>query len=87
MGLSAGSLKHPRMQWNIEAAIRNAVYRSLYNENGRGYGWAFVRNSKDKVFMMVTHSRKILGGLTFYKDGEDVTDIVVKALRVSTCES
>jgi hypothetical protein len=80
------SLGHPRMLWNLQAAMMQAV--ELSRETFVGAAWVDIHNKKGDVCLIVRHSRAIgrlhgqPRGLRFFDSGmTDVTGQVLKALR------
>ncbi len=79
--ITSTSLQHPRMLWNIEAAMMQAV--ELSRETFVGAAWVDIHNKKGDVCLIVRHSRAVGNrGLRFFDSGlTDVTEQVLKALR------
>lgn len=78
MNLNRTNLSHPRTAWSIEAAMWRAVERS----RGRLVGFSVVETAEGKELLKVFHHRGKPGAFVFYADDFNVTDKVLKALRV-----
>lgn len=80
--LNISNLSHPRMLWNLHAAMIQATQGSFKNK----IGWAAVHNKHGKEILLVRHVRSPKGLSWFmFVDTQhnDVTANVLKALRAS----
>lgn len=79
MRLNTSNLSHPRMAWEIEAAMWRAVEQSRENLMGT----TFVDNARGKPIMVVVHARRSAPAFRFYSEpfSQDITQQVTKALR------
>lgn len=64
MNLNESSLRHPRTQWAIEAAMWRAIE----------YGAAIASSAAGKEIVTVVHDRSQVPALTFWKGCEDISD-------------
>jgi hypothetical protein len=69
--LNAAALRHPRTQWEIEAAMWRAVE----------YGGAVARNANGGLIVWIVHRRREVPAFSFYRDGQNVTAKVLPILR------
>lgn len=82
MTITSTSLKHPKIQWELEAACIRAIQMSKITTCN--LGWSFATSTKDKTICHVRHSRKenSLSSLDFYDANmTNITNVVLKALR------
>lgn len=82
MNLNTSNLSHPRTQWNIEAALWEAVERSRAN----GIGIAPVKSASGHTLFTVMHDRQDVPAFSFWqRQGEglpsNITPQIIKALR------
>lgn len=77
MNLNTSILSHPRMQWELQAAMMRAVERS----QERGIGIATAKTASGGHFVGVMHDRRAVPGLSFWRGGKDITPQITKALR------
>lgn len=81
--INANALRHPKIQWELEAACWKAIEQSRITNCK--LGWALVKNSKGETICHVRHSRNMKDdrkSLSFFsKDNRDITEIIIKALR------
>lgn len=79
------SLRHPRVQWEIEAAMWRAVEDG---HDGYGLGLAFISMAGNPFAIMVTYVRGRAGAFRFALMGHgDVTETVLSALRANAKEA
>lgn len=71
--LNAAALRHPRTQWEIEAAMWRAI-----KEPG---GIAFAHNADGGEILTVMHNPKAIPAFRFVRDGQNVTAKVLPILR------
>jgi hypothetical protein len=69
--LNAAALRHPRVQWEIEAAMWRAIK----------IGVAFAHNSNGGEILTVIHDRSAVPAFSFYRDFKNVTAKVLPILR------
>lgn len=84
MNLNTSNLSHYRTQWEIEAAMWRAVELS---RRGRGVGIAKALAKSGSTIISVLHDRQAVPAFSFWRDGFDVTESVVKALREFASEN
>lgn len=78
--MNAQALKHPRTEWEIEAAMWRAIEYS--NKLANAFGSAFVKSAKGEVFMTVCHDREAIPAFSFYRNnGQNITAQVLAVLR------
>lgn len=75
MNLNESSLRHPRTQWAIEAAMWRAV------EHKACIGRAEVMSASGKSLVTVIHQRGLVGAFRFYIGDNNVTDQMLDFLR------
>lgn len=78
MNLNTSNLSHPRVSWEIEAAMWRAIECS---RDSLGVGIAAVTTASGKKLFSVIHDRKDVPAFSFWREGKEVTAQVVKALR------
>lgn len=71
MKLNANALRHPRCQWEIEAALWRAI----------DYGAAIAASASGREIVSVIHDRKSVPAFSFWRAGQDVTAEFLKVLR------
>lgn len=69
--LNANSLRHPRTQWEIEAALWRAI----------DYGASIACTAAGHEIVSVIHDRTAFPAFSFWRDGQDVSDEFRKVLR------
>ncbi len=81
---NATNFTHPTMRAKIDAAMREAVERSLSGarEFGVQYGQSYITNNRGEVILSVRHYRGECQAIQFYAPGSvNVTADVLKAIR------
>lgn len=71
MKYNANALRHPRTQWEIEAALWRAI----------DYGAAIACTAAGHEIVSVIHDRGAVPAFSFWRDGKDVSDEFRKVLR------
>lgn len=71
--MNANAIRHPRTQWEIEAAMWGAL------KNG---GAIALTVSGDELVSII-HDRTAIPAFSFYRDCKDITAEFLKALRAS----
>lgn len=80
--ITTTSLNHPKIQWDIEAAMWECVRKSA--KPGCQIGWTIIENKEGKEVIRVRHVRSPLGVSFFsFYDNEynDIKDVVLKSIR------
>lgn len=77
MKLNTNSMKHPRVQWAIEAAMWRAVEYSRFTTAGI----AEAIGAGGGEVVTVIHARRHVPAFSFWKDGNNVTDQFTQFLR------
>jgi hypothetical protein len=77
--INAAALRHPRTQWEIEAALWRATQDSANQSHGIGYAEACAASGR--VIVSVRHDRYAVPALSFWSELADVTDKVLPVLR------
>lgn len=71
--INANALRHPRTQWEIEAALWRAIE----------YGAAIAVSASNREIVSVIHDRNQVPAFSFWRAGQDVTAEFLKALRAA----
>lgn len=71
--INANALRHPRTQWEIEAAMWRAIE----------YGSAIAISASGREIVSVIHDRDQVPAFSFWRNCQDVTAEFLKALRAS----
>jgi hypothetical protein len=82
VNLNTSNLSHPRMQWEIESALRQAAERSRAN----GIGIAPVKSASGQTLFTVMHDRQDVPAFSFWQRNDagipsNITLQITKALR------
>jgi hypothetical protein len=77
MRLNTSNLSHPRIEWEIRAAMMRAVEISAKS----GIAIGCVRNAAGDVIFTATHDRQAVPAFSFRAGQVDVTPQVLKVLR------
>ena len=75
--MNAQALKHPRTQWEIEAAMWRAVEYSRKS----GVGFARADSASGNLIAFVKHDRQAIPAFLFSRNGQDITAQVLAVLR------
>ncbi len=83
MNLNTSNLSHPRMQWEIQAAMWRAKDESLLSDESTG--GAYACNAAGKPVVYVFHDRTAVPAFAFYIEPycHNITTQVLKVLRAS----
>ena len=71
MKYNANALRHPKTQWEIEAAMHRAI----------DYGAAIACTVAGHEIVSIIHDRSAVPAFSFWQDGQDVSDQFRKVLR------
>lgn len=75
--MNAQALKHPRTQWEIEAAMWRAIrYSGEY-----GVGFARADSASGNLIAIIAHNRNAIPAFSFHRSGQDITAQVLAVLR------
>lgn len=77
--MNAQSLKHPRTQWEIEAAMWRAIENS--RKSPARFGVAAAFSATGSVMLGVFHDRHAIPAFSFHRNGQDITAQVLAVLR------
>lgn len=69
--INANALRHPRTQWEIEAALWRAI----------DYGAAIAVSASGREIVSVIHDRQSVPAFSFWRAGQDVTAEFLPVLR------
>lgn len=69
--INTNALRHPRTQWEIEAAMWRAIE----------YGAAIAVSALNREIVSVIHDREQVPAFSFWRDGQDVTAEFLAVLR------
>jgi hypothetical protein len=71
MKYNANALRHPKTQWELEAAMHRAI----------DHGAAIACTVAGHEIVSIIHDRKAVPAFSFWQDGQDVSDEFRKVLR------